>query len=102
MEMSCDVAIRKHLGELLAFELNPAKMDSMSTASELPLENLSLAEKLLLMERLWGELSRRPSDIPSPDWHGDILSQRAKAVQDGRTAFQDWEAAKQRLRDRSK
>lgn len=77
-------------------------MVSMSTASDLPLENLSLAEKLLLMERLWGELSRRPSDIPSPDWHGDILAERAKAVQEGRTAFQDWEAAKQRLRDRSK
>jgi hypothetical protein len=77
-------------------------MDTMSTASDLPLENLSLAEKLLLMERLWGELSRRPSDIPSPDWHGDILAERAQAVQEGRTAFQDWEAAKQRLRDRSK
>ena len=77
-------------------------MEAMSTASDLPLENLSLAEKLLLMERLWGELSRRPSDIPSPDWHGDILAERAKAVQEGRSAFHDWEAAKQRLRDRSK
>ena len=74
----------------------------MSTASDLPLENLTLAEKLFLMERLWGELSRRPSDIPSPDWHGDILAERTRAVQEGRTTFQDWDAVKQRLRDRSK
>lgn len=72
----------------------------MSAASDLPLEDLSVAEKLLLMERLWGELSRHPSDIPAPDWHGNLLEERAKAAQEGRTAFQDWEAVKQRLRNR--
>ena len=74
----------------------------MNTASTLPIENMSVAEKLLLMERLWTDLSRRPADIPSPDWHGDVLAEREAAVREGRTAFVDWDDAKQRLRERLK
>ena len=74
----------------------------MNTASTLPIEDLSIADKLLLMERLWAELSRRPGDIPSPDWHGDVLVEREAAVREGRTAFVDWDDAKKRLRERFK
>ena len=74
----------------------------MGHASNLSIEDLSIAEKLLLMERLWEDLSRRPSDIPPPDWHGDILANRQDAVREGRTSFVEWEAAKERLRERLK
>ena len=74
----------------------------MNTASTLPIETFSVAEKLLLMERLWEDLSRRPSDIPVPVWHGEILSERQAAVREGRTSFVEWEASKKRLRERLK
>ena len=74
----------------------------MNTASTLPIENLSVADKLLLMERLWTDLSRRPTDIPSPDWHGDVLAEREAAVREGRTALVEWNDAKDRLRERFK
>ena len=74
----------------------------MNTASTLPIESMSVAEKLLLMERLWADLSRRPADIPTPEWHGDVLAEREAAVRDGRTSFVDWADAKQRLRERLK
>lgn len=74
----------------------------MSSASEIPIDSLSVAEKLVLMERLWADLSRRPADVPTPDWHGDVLAERLAAVRDGNTAFVDWEDAKKRLRDRLK
>jgi len=74
----------------------------MNTASTLPLENFSVAEKLLLMERLWEDLSRRPCDVPIPEWHGDILAERQTAVDEGRTSFVEWEVAKERLRERLK
>ena len=74
----------------------------MNTASTFPIETLSIAEKLWLMERLWEDLSRRPSDVPVPEWHGDILAERQAAVREGRTAFVEWEAAKERLRERLK
>ena len=67
---------------------------------ELPLESMSIAEKLALMERLWEDLSRCPEDVPSPKWHGDVLAERIAAVREGRATFVDWEDAKRRLRER--
>ncbi len=68
--------------------------------TEVLLENLSVAEKLALMERLWDDLSRRPNEVPSPQWHGDVLAERIAAIRDGRTDFVDWNDAKRRLRER--
>lgn len=67
---------------------------------DLQIEAMSIAEKLALMERLWDDLSRRPEDIPSPQWHGDVLAERIAAVREGRTAFNAWEETKRRLRER--
>ncbi len=67
---------------------------------ELPLESMSVAEKLTLMERLWDDLSRRPENVPSPAWHGDVLAERIAAVRQVRINFVSWEDAKQRLRER--
>ena len=72
----------------------------MSTAANFPIETLSISEKLVLLERLWDDLSRRPSDVPAPDWHGDILADRLAAVESGRTSFVAWDEAKKRLRER--
>ena len=72
----------------------------MNTATTIAIDNLSAADKIVLMERLWNDLSRRPTDIASPDWHGDILDDRRAAVHEGRTAFIEWDDAKKRLRER--
>ena len=64
------------------------------------INSLSHDEKLLAMELLWRDLSRRPADVPSPEWHGELLAQRMAAVREGKTQFIDWADAKKRLRDR--
>jgi len=69
-------------------------------STELPLESMSVAEKLALMERLWDDLSRRPENVPSPAWHGAVLAERIAAVTEGRTKCVRWEDAKRRLRER--
>jgi putative addiction module component (TIGR02574 family) len=69
-------------------------------SADLAIESMTLTEKLALMERLWSNLSRRPEEIPSPEWHGEVLAERIAAVREGRTEFVDWDAAKKRLRDR--
>ena len=74
----------------------------MTPASSLPIETLSVADKLLLMERLWQDLSRTPAEIPVPEWHGEVLSEREAAVREGRAKFVDWVDAKERLRERLK
>ena len=61
---------------------------------------MTVSEKLALMERLWDDLSRCPENVPSPEWHGDVLAERIAAVREGRTRFVDWDQAKRRLRER--
>ena len=72
----------------------------MKTADSVPLQEFSLIEKLALMDRLWEELSRQPEAIPSPEWHGEILTQRLADLETGKTSFLDWEDAKKRLLSR--
>lgn len=54
---------------------------------------MSLGEKLELMERLWADLSRREEDLRSPDWHGDVLRERKRLVDEGKLKFLDWDQA---------
>jgi hypothetical protein len=71
---------------------------TMST--EIAVEQMSTAEKIALMERLWDDLSRRPEELPFPEWHGQVLAERIAAVREGRTDFVDGRDAKKRLNDR--
>ena len=68
----------------------------------LPLDKMTVAEKLRAMEALWADLSRNEAQFESPAWHGDVLHDRAERVKDGTESFIDWETAKQQLRDRTK
>ena len=63
-----------------------------------PLEEMSTAEKLQALEEIWNSLSRTPSDIPSPTWHGRVLEDREEKVKKGTSEFTDWAEAKQNIR----
>ena len=73
---------------------------TMNNVTSIPIESFTIAEKLLLMERLWEDLSKRPSNVAPPEWHGDVLAARLSAAKEGRTEFVDWDAARERLRNR--
>ena len=66
---------------------------------DLPLEKMTLAEKLETMELLWADMSRKPADLPSPAWHRDILDERRRLVAEGRLKFLDWNTAMAELRE---
>jgi len=66
---------------------------------ELPLDQMTLADKLETMERLWADLSSAPAAVPSPAWHRDILAQRKRLVAEGKVTFLDWDTAILQLRD---
>lgn len=68
-------------------------------ALPIPLEHMTLEEKLQTMETLWDDLCRKNSDISSPSWHQDVLSERATALQNGNEKFIDWETAKKNIRN---
>jgi len=68
----------------------------------LPLEKMTTTEKLRAMESLWSDLTRDEEKFESPDWHGDVLRERAARVKQGKETFLDWETAKKQLRKRVK
>ena len=69
---------------------------------KLPLNEMSLEEKLQAMEALWDDLSREPDRIESPSWHEDVLKETERRVESGEATFSDWENAKISVRDRLK
>jgi hypothetical protein len=67
-------------------------------AVELPLAQMSLDDKLQAMELLWADLSKDPSQVVSPAWHGDVLRNRREQMQQGKASFQSWESGMDELR----
>lgn len=65
----------------------------------LPLDQMSLADKLEVMELLWSDLSRKPEQLPSPDWHKEELLERKRLADEGKLKFLDWETAFRDLRE---
>ena len=63
----------------------------MSTATTLPLSEMSRPAKLRVMEELWDDLCH------SPDWHGEVLAARAGRVAKGEAEFREWADVKERL-----
>jgi hypothetical protein len=68
----------------------------MSNA-DISLDGLSNLQKLNLMERIWSDLSRRPEQLPSPAWHGDVLERRRQSVLNGESDFENWDDVRERL-----
>jgi hypothetical protein len=66
---------------------------------DLPLQNMTLADKLEAMELLWADISRQPADLPSPAWHRHVLDERRRLVAEGKLKFLDWDIAIAELRE---
>ena len=66
--------------------------------SDWPISQLSLPEKLDLLEIIWDDLSRNENTLESPDWHEAILKDREAALASGKVTVSDWEGAKARIR----
>ena len=67
-------------------------------STEINFEQMSVTEKLSMMERLWDALCRVGTEIPSPEWHGNVLSERESLARDGSDEFVDWDQAKKEMR----
>ena len=71
-------------------------------AVNLPLQEMSVEEKLQVLEAVWADLSREPDQVESPTWHQEVLEETERRVVSGEAVFTDWEAAKRSIRDRVK
>jgi len=66
----------------------------------LSLSELTVTEKLQLMEALWEDLSRNTGTFESPEWHREVLEDREERIASGKAHFSDWEQAKADIRKR--
>lgn len=69
---------------------------------KLPLDKMTVREKLQVMETIWEDLSKNSDDLPSPAWHQDALEEREARIASGQAKFVDWEKAKKEIRRRVK
>ena len=63
----------------------------------LPLSEMSIEEKLQMMEALWDDLSRNAPELAVPQWHADVLAERKAAANRGDDQFSDWKEARERI-----
>jgi hypothetical protein len=68
-------------------------------SSHLPLDQMTIEEKLEAMEALWQDLTRGEETFESPSWHALVLRIREERIRTGAETFIDWERAKQMLRE---
>ncbi|MDX2242935.1 MAG: addiction module protein [Leptolyngbyaceae cyanobacterium bins.302] len=60
---------------------------------------LTLSEKLQLVEDLWDSIAQDPAQIPVLDWQKEELAKRKAAYSQNPNSGSSWEAAKERIRN---
>lgn len=51
------------------------------------IKKMSIIERFQVMEALWDSLLYEESEIESPEWHQDILIERKKKIENGKSEF---------------
>ena len=67
----------------------------------LPLEKMSIEEKIQTMEAVWDNLCKKADSLSSPLWHKNILHEREKRIKNGDEKFVDWNKAKKYIHDKT-
>ena len=73
----------------------------MNTELVLPLETMTIAEKMDVIDRIMADLSRNSSAVPVIEWHGEMLEQRAEDLKNGTDHFLTLEEAEARIREKT-
>ena len=66
----------------------------MSQALPLPppgFDALSVDEQIDYVQSLWDHIAAKPEDVPIPDWHREIISERLVAHRDGKDQGKEWQ-----------
>jgi len=64
---------------------------------DVPVDSMSVAEKLQVLEQVWASLRKDGDDLPSPEWHGAVLRERSARLKSGEATVSDWDEARKRF-----
>jgi len=68
-------------------------------AVTLPLDKMSIEEKIQTMESIWEDLCKSADNMPSPPWHEDVLKEREEGIKRKEDEFIDWDKAKKNIKN---
>ena len=68
----------------------------------IPLDRMTVSEKLSVLEDIWDDLCHTQDAIPSPEWHADVLQAREQKIKEDKAKFLDLGEAKRRVWDQVK
>jgi len=71
----------------------------ITMAIDLPIDSMSISEKLQVVELVWDSIRRSSDEVPSPDWHAELLKERSQRLANGEATVSHWEDAKRRLNE---
>ena len=61
----------------------------------IPIDKMSIDEKIQAMETIWEDLCQRAGSLSSPDWHSQLLQEREAGIKEGSEDFISLEKAKE-------
>jgi len=64
-----------------------------------PLEEMSIEEKIQRMETIWESLCAKADSMVFPPWHEKVLNEREERLRQGDDEFIDWDSAKKDIRN---
>lgn len=62
-----------------------------------PFDQMTVAQKVQLLEAVWDNLCRQTGDVRSPEWHRAVLEERTRGLETGQATVSSWADAKARL-----
>jgi putative addiction module component (TIGR02574 family) len=63
------------------------------------IERMSIAERLETIEEIWESLYHNADQVPSPEWHRDVLADRKARAEQGEAKFLTLDQLRSRLRN---
>jgi hypothetical protein len=69
--------------------------------SQSTVEGMSVQERLDAIELLWRSLAAFPDQIPSPEWHGRVVTERLAKMERGEGKFLTLDEVKRRFSNNS-
>ncbi|MBC8412069.1 addiction module protein [bacterium] len=62
---------------------------------------LGLAEKIILVEDIWDSIAKYNSELPMPEWQKKELDKRHAEFKEGNLKLYDWENVHKELRNKN-
>ena len=63
----------------------------------IPVNEMSVSEKLQAISLIWDSLSDDPDSIPAPNWQREELEKRSQRLDSGEAKISDWDDAEKRF-----